>query len=76
MINIKKPYRKALAIPFFLLADLLVKKDTVRGIIGKVQGIRSPIKPPTKPRIKMPSGLLDLLSSASVPPHLFMGLSR
>ena len=43
----------AFAIPFLLFSDPLVKKLTVKGIIGKTQGVKSATNPPKKPRIKI-----------------------
>ncbi|MNQ80158.1 hypothetical protein D3C85_951240 [compost metagenome] len=50
---IKKPYSAARpkAFPF---SDPLVKKLTVNGSMGKMQGISRAAKPPTKPAIKIP----------------------
>ena len=36
--------------PCFFVLDLLVKKETVTGIIGNTQGVISAIKPPKNPR--------------------------
>ena len=36
--------------PCFFVFDLLVKKETVTGIIGNTQGVISAIKPPKNPR--------------------------
>ena len=49
----------ALKIPFFLSCDCLVKKETVKGIIGNTQGVKRASKPPTKPKIKMPNNPVD-----------------
>ena len=62
--------------PFERVPDLFVKKETVKGIIGKVQGMINPTRPPRNPNIKMPNRLFDLLSSVPVPPHLLTGLAR
>ena len=44
-----KPYHTALRIPRFLLPDRFVKKETVKGIKGKTQGVTNAINPPVKP---------------------------
>ncbi len=72
----KNPYINALKIPFDLLADLFVKNETVSGIIGKVQGIISATNPPRNPRKKIPHKLLELFSSAPVPPQVREGSVR
>ena len=38
--------------PLFDEIDCLRKKETVKGIIGKTQGVNNANKPPIKPRIK------------------------
>lgn len=43
------------AFPFYAP---LVKKLTVRGSIGKMQGINSAANPPTKPEIKIPKNVV------------------
>ena len=45
----KNAYKKALLIPAFFETAFLVKKDTVKGIIGKTQGVNKATKPPRKP---------------------------
>ena len=47
-----------------LLPDFLVKKDTVRGTIGKIQGIRKAANPPIRPAIKIPHRDLDSSGAA------------
>ncbi len=49
---IKKPYSAALPKAFPFSAPL-VKKLTVRGSIGKMQGISKAAKPPTNPEMKI-----------------------
>ena len=61
MIN--NPYSKALLIPLALDPDCFVKKLTVNGNIGKIQGINNAIKPPTKPAMKIPQS--DFFSSGT-----------
>ena len=39
--------------PLLLLCDCFVKNDTVKGIIGKTQGVNKANKPPTKPKRKI-----------------------
>lgn len=53
----KKPYNAA-RLKAFPFSDPLVKKLTVRGNIGKMQGINKAAKPPTKPAIKIPHKVL------------------
>ena len=43
------PYNEALKIPSAFVLDCLVKKLTVSGIIGKIQGMSSAAKPPKNP---------------------------
>ena len=43
------PYVNALTIPLALVGDLFVKNDTVIGIIGKTQGVRSATNPNKNP---------------------------
>ena len=43
----------ALKTPFFLFSDCFVKNETVKGIIGKTQGVNNASNPPTKPNKKM-----------------------
>jgi hypothetical protein len=38
--------------PSFLVFDLLVKKETVTGIIGNTHGVIKAISPPKKPKKK------------------------
>jgi hypothetical protein len=45
---IEKPYNKAFFTPCLLDLALPVKKDTVIGIIGKTQGVKSAANPPRK----------------------------
>src|SRR5690625_6902442 len=51
--KIKIPYIIALVIPFLLLSALLVKKDTVSGIIGNTQGVSKAMNPPINPKKNM-----------------------
>ena len=46
MRKIKKPYKAAFPIPATFLLAFVVKKVTVKGIIGKTQGVSNAIKPP------------------------------
>jgi hypothetical protein len=39
--------------PCFLVLAPLVKKETVKGIIGNTQGVSKAIKPPKNPKRKM-----------------------
>ena len=39
--------------PFLGSPELLVKNETVSGIIGKTQGVSKAIKPPKKPKKKI-----------------------
>src|SRR5690606_15836388 len=48
-----KPYNKAVPIALLLLSLPFVKKLTVKGNIGKIQGIKSAANPPIKPAIKI-----------------------
>src|ERR1700759_4894200 len=66
----------ALKMPLDREPDRLVKKDTVSGIMGKVQGMIRPTRPPRKPNIKIPSRLFDWLFSVPVPPHGWAGCAR
>ena len=57
----------AFLIPLALLSDCLVKKETVKGIIGKTQGVSKAKSPPTKPSKKIlkklpPSSVFSLIS--------------
>src|SRR6478735_5245218 len=70
----KKPYKLASSIPFFRDPDFFVKKETVSGIMGKTQGVRSATSPPRKPIMKIPSKPLPAVDSAPVPPQLDAGL--
>ena len=45
----KKPYKNAFLIPDFLELAFLVKKETVKGIIGKTHGVSKAINPPKNP---------------------------
>ena len=56
----------ALKTPFLLFCDCFVKNDTVKGIIGKTQGVNSANKPPTKPKKKILNKPLELSESVSV----------
>src|SRR5690606_24615499 len=58
---IKTPYNSACVTPCARLADFLVKKLTVRGTIGKMQGMKNAKNPPMTPAINIPHK--DLLSS-------------
>ena len=49
----------AFAIPLLFDCDCFVKKETVNGIIGKTQGVRSANSPPAKPRKKILNKLLS-----------------
>ena len=60
----KKPYKTALPIPFTLLFDFVVKKVTVKGIIGKTQGVSKAIKPPSNPKRKIVRMLLFFVPSS------------
>ena len=55
----KKPYKMALRIPSFLFFALFVKNETVKGIIGNTQGVKSAISPPIKPKKKIGKKLFD-----------------
>ena len=48
--TIKQPYKIALLMPFPF--EFFIKNDTVNGIIGKIHGVKSAIKPPKKPKTK------------------------
>jgi|TARA_X000000368_G_C22836796_1_gene625816 hypothetical protein len=50
---IKKVYIKALKIPWEEDVDFFRKNETVRGIIGKTQGVNKANNPPINPSIKM-----------------------
>lgn len=56
----------AFLFPFALLAAPFVKKETVSGIIGNTQGVRSAIRPPKKPRTNT-SPLPESSFTCSVP---------
>jgi hypothetical protein len=67
----KKPYIIALNIP--LPFSPFVKKLTVRGIIGKTQGVIRAISPPKSPKRKMAH---KLFSSDFFSPQSAEGLSK
>ena len=48
------PYKIELKSPFLESPELLVKNETVNGIIGNTQGVNNAIKPPRNPSKKMP----------------------
>ena len=52
MTVINSPYKRALEIPFFRFFVCFVKKETVKGIIGKTQGVNKAMSPPKKPNKK------------------------
>ena len=56
------PYKRAFRIPSDLFLDCLVKKETVIGIIGKVQGMKNAKNPPINPIPKSAIPLLSLFS--------------
>ena len=61
--NIKNPYSIALEIPLsFSFSFFLVKKLTVKGIIGNTQGVKSAKNPPRIPNKKMLNNELSLFS--------------
>ena len=64
MSTIKKPYNIALKMPLRLLCAPFVKKETVKGIIGKTQGVNKASNPPTKPKRKILNS--ELPDSAAV----------
>ena len=54
----------AFEIPFLRVPDCLVKKETVNGIIGNTQGVRSAINPPKNPsKNRVVSSFPSLLES-------------
>ena len=55
--KIKKPYMRPLLMPCLRLDALLVKKETVTGIMGNTHGVSRAIKPPRKPMKKIASKL-------------------
>lgn len=61
--TIKRPYKKAWLTALLLEPDFLVKKLTVKGTIGKIQGMKKAAKPPNKPAINIPHK--DCFSSAA-----------
>ena len=46
-------------------SDFLVKNDTVKGIIGKTQGVSNAIKPPNKPKKNIFHKLLPSVGGAT-----------
>ena len=66
----ENPYQKALTTPFLRLEDFFVKKETVIGINGKMQGKRSENNPAPSPIRKIRSKLSFTVSS----PHGITGL--
>src|SRR5690606_16764335 len=54
MTMIKSPYKSACDIPFAREPPFLVKKLTVSGTIGKMQGIMKAANPPSNPAMKIP----------------------
>ena len=67
MSTIKKPYNIALKMPLRLLCAPFVKKETVKGIIGKTQGVNKASNPPTKPKRKILNRELPAATALSVP---------
>ena len=67
MSTIKKPYNIALKMPLRLLCAPFVKKDTVKGIIGKTQGVNKASNPPTKPKRKILNKELPESAAVLVP---------
>ena len=63
----KNPYIIEFAIPFWLLAPLLVKNETVNGIIGNTQGVSKAINPPKNPNKKIVPGQSQLHYSPGIP---------
>ena len=59
--------------PDIFVTALLVKNETVNGIIGKTQGVSKAIKPPKKPRKNKLSKLLPLTSPLALefPNHIY-----
>ena len=53
MITMKSPYKIALLIPFLFVFDCFLKNETVKGIIGKTQGVKSANNQPKKPNNKI-----------------------
>src|SRR6476620_11106035 len=76
MSRMKKPYKLASIIPFFLDPDFLVKNETVKGIIGNKQGVSRATRPPRKPIKKILNKLLVDCPSTPVPPQVDNGLSN
>src|SRR5690606_16461092 len=62
MTMMNSPYRSACDTPLAREPPFLVKKLTVSGTIGKMQGIMKAAKPPSSPAMKMPQR--DCLPSA------------
>ena len=62
--------------PCFLVLDLLVKKETVTGIIGKTHGVTNAINPPKNPKKNTPQAPLSALVFEVVSPHAFSGALR
>ena len=58
--------------PCFFVFDLLVKKETVTGIIGNTQGVISAIKPPKNPRRNTSQPLEFEVVTAALP-HASLG---
>src|SRR5690554_985656 len=63
--KINTPYIIAFANPFCLFSALLVKKETVNGIIGNTQGVSNAIRPPMNPKKNMVPNPLDEPSSSA-----------
>ena len=62
--------------PCFLVLDLLVKNETVTGIIGNTHGVTSAINPPKNPRKNTPHAPLSALALDVVSPQAFSGALR
>jgi hypothetical protein len=65
MIKIKEPYINAFLMPALREVAFLVKKETVKGIIGNTQGVSKATKPPRNPiKNKAPNPLDFVLVTA------------
>ena len=51
--------------PFLESPELLVKNETVKGIIGNTHGVNNAIKPPRNPKIKIEKLLFSSISCFS-----------
>src|SRR5690606_7583313 len=60
-----RPYKRACDTPLARDPPFLVKKLTVNGTIGNIQGIMKAAKPPNSPAIKIPQSDCCLVSLAS-----------